>query len=160
MFLFTFQGVAGAAYRTRDAYTADYCEVSPPKAEFSNYKTSIIITSGILVLSAILTAIFPSAFVTVFLPIIVVSLAVFAITVLRKNEFHLWPWQLKDTAALKYILCIPMFKTTKGESKSFQCVGVITLDTVSDAGAAFLKQNRYRLIEYFLDKGKVIACLR
>lgn len=161
MVLFTFQGAAGEAYRAKAVHTANYLEVPPPKAEFADYKRPLFITGGIVLLNAALAAVFPSAFGTVFLPIIVVAISVLAVLVLRKNEYRLWPWQLNDAADVKYILCIPMFRVkTKGENKSFQCVGVITLDTRSDAGGLFLQQNQDRLIVYFLDKGKVIACLR
>jgi hypothetical protein len=173
MTLFTFQGVAGAAYRAanRAAYrdaenkrrvgaVADYRNKLPPSVQFSDYKTSIPLAALILVSFVLAGVLLPSSLGKVILLIAIASGITLMIRVLKSNELNLWPWQLKKIGNLKYILSIPILKVSKGNSKRWSCVGVITFDTASDDGAAFLQAHEARLARYFIDKGKVIACLR
>ncbi|HKO44093.1 MAG TPA: hypothetical protein VJU84_12525 [Pyrinomonadaceae bacterium] len=75
------------------------------------------------------------------------------------NQFHLWPRQISKTKELCCILSIPMFISSQKLSPKWRPVGVINLDTLSDAGADFLVSNQEELSKYFMDYGKIIAYL-
>jgi hypothetical protein len=161
LLLLTFQGVAGATYRAKAAKAVDFRESPSRPVHFSDY-VGFLVISGIAAFAALLLylVVFRSrSILYLIVPLIVIAVYL-AIRVLQQNEFWLWPWQAKKTEYVKYILSVPLFKASKGDSKGFKRVGVINLDTTTDEGAMFLQANEGRLVTYFLDRGKVIACLR
>jgi hypothetical protein len=161
LLLLTFQGVAGATYRARAAQAVDFRESPSRPVQFSDYVGFLVITGIAAFATLLLYLVFlrNRSILYLLVPLIVIAVYL-AIRVLRQNEFRLWPWQAKKTEYVKYILSVPLFKASKGDSKAFKRVGVINLDTTTDEGATFLQANEGRLVTYFLDRGKVIACLR
>jgi hypothetical protein len=162
MLLLTFQGVAGAAYRAKEPQGVDFRELPPGKVRFDDYRKYLAAgVSAVIILGAIYglsRGKFPG--ISFFSAGIVVIVIFIAIGILRAEQFRLWPWQAKKTAPVKYILSVPLFKASKGDSRTWKPVGVINLDSTTEEGAAFLQANEGRLAAYFIEIGKVIACLR
>jgi hypothetical protein len=80
-----------------------------------------------------------------------------------RNRFRLFKWQLDKTRNTKAVLSVPMFverKAGSAEAKKWRAVGVINLDTDTDAGAALLQDRQDDLVTYFGRVGKVVAKLR
>ncbi|HZR25537.1 MAG TPA: hypothetical protein VFA59_18215 [Vicinamibacterales bacterium] len=77
------------------------------------------------------------------------------------NQFHLWRWQIRKTNNIKAILSIPMLERygTKGKEK-FRCVGLINLDSNTDAGADHLAGHVKDLSVFFAKYGTLIAKMR
>jgi hypothetical protein len=77
------------------------------------------------------------------------------------NTFHLFPWHLASTSDTKAILSIPMFERRgkKGTEKVI-CVGVINLDSQTEAGAEDLAKRSKHLSDYFAKHGTLIAKMR
>ena len=67
---------------------------------------------------------------------------------------------MKRTRHLKGIVSVPLLLKLKKESASYRCVGVINLDSASEAGAKKLLKNEEKLARYFLEVGPTIAALR
>lgn len=161
LLLLTFQGVAGATYRAREAQAVDFRASPPRPVRFSDYVGFLIIAGiGTVAVLLLYWAFFRDRSILYLFLALTGIASYLAVRVLQQNEFRLWPWQAKKTEYVKYILSVPLFKASKGDSQMFKRVGVINLDTTSDEGAAFLQANEGRLVAYFLDRGKVIACLR
>jgi hypothetical protein len=161
MKLLTFQGVAGSAFKAKKPKAVDLRNLSPQMVSLMDYKAQITLAVVAGVLSTVPWWLIGKPSPIPYFIGVIIALAVYlSFSVLRTNVFRLWPWQLKKTEDVKYILSIPLFKASKGESKSFKCTGVINLDTLSDEGAEFLERNEGKIVNYFLDRGKVIACLR
>ncbi len=160
MRLFTFQGIAGKAYRKGEPKTIDFRKLRPRAVSFSDYREQVI--GSVVILFIIIAA----GWLFVIPPWIYVSVAVItaavylAVRVLLVDPHHLWPWQIKNSEHLKYILSIPIFRASKGNSVAFKCVGVTNLDTTTEVGADFLEVYEEELIDLFTERGKVIACLR
>ena len=76
------------------------------------------------------------------------------------NEFRLWSSQLRRTAHLRAVISIPILEQSDDLSPSFTSVGVINLDTSTQAGAERLRGNERELAEYFMRLGKILAALR
>lgn len=76
-----------------------------------------------------------------------------------KNDFLLGPRQFKKTQAVKAVLSVPLYVKVGRESPTWKAVGVVSLDTLDDAGADLLANNRERLQEYFVQIGMSIARL-
>jgi hypothetical protein len=76
------------------------------------------------------------------------------------NRYHLTKRQLRKTRHLTAVLSIPIVKRTEGLSPVYRQVGVINLDSDTEAGAALLEQNQQALAEYFTRFGKILAELR
>lgn len=76
------------------------------------------------------------------------------------NQFHLWHKQIVKVGHVKAILSIPILREMKGNSPKWKPAGVINLDTTTDEGAEFLKINKQKLVDYFTDYGKMLACLK
>jgi hypothetical protein len=161
LLLLTFQGVAGATYRAKEAQAVDFRNSPPRPVRFSDYVGFVVIAGIAAITASLLYWVFLGSRSIFYLLIAFVVIAFYlAIRVLQQNEFRLWPWQARKTEYVKYILSVPLFKASKGDSQTFKRVGVINLDTTTEEGAAFLQANEGRLVGYFLDRGKVIACLR
>jgi hypothetical protein len=76
------------------------------------------------------------------------------------NAFRLSGWQLRRTAHLKAVISVPILDQSDDLSPSYKSVGVINLDTSTDAGATKLRDNEEALTEYFMRLGKILAALR
>ena len=77
------------------------------------------------------------------------------------NQFHLSKRQLSKTKAVKAVLSVPIFYSpSEGTSPTWKAIGVINLDTLTDDGSKFLEHNRQKLVDYFDQFGKMLACLR
>ena len=79
---------------------------------------------------------------------------------LFRNEFRLSGWQLRRTSHLRGIISVPILEQSDELSPSCTCVGVVNLDTSSEAGSNKLRDNEEELTEYFLRFGKILAALR
>jgi hypothetical protein len=71
----------------------------------------------------------------------------------------LWllPWQVRKTQRLKAILSVPMALENKRGTRKI--VGVINLDAISDAGAAYIDQHRLVLTRALASLGRHLARL-
>lgn len=79
---------------------------------------------------------------------------------LFRNDFRLSGWQLRRTSHLRAIISIPILEQSDDLSPSYKSVGVINLDTSSEAGSTKLRDNEEELTEYFMRFGKILAALR
>jgi hypothetical protein len=77
------------------------------------------------------------------------------------NEFRLLRWQIAKTQKIKAIFSIPMLERygTKGKEK-FRCVGVINLDSATEAGADHLAAHTRDLAVFFAKYGTLLAKMR
>jgi hypothetical protein len=162
MYLLTFQGVAGIVYRKRDtkALGIDLRDLPPRTARVSDYRKSILIA---LLVAAVITLLLGLVGLSLWiqLPIsMIAGFLCFLVGSALADPYHMWPWQINRTKHVKFILSIPLFRASKGDSQSFKRVGVINLDTHTDAGSDFLEENYDLLVDLFADRGKVIAYLR
>lgn len=161
LMLFTFQGVAGVAYRRGEAQAVDLRSLPPPIVRFNEYSRILILGSLCAALSVVGLWLLPlgwSFFELLVLLLIVASLV--SRKILKLHPFYLWPRQARKTEYVKFIISVPLFRASKKESKSFKCVGIINLDTTTEKGAAFLSANEGRLVAYFDEIGQVLACLK
>lgn len=76
------------------------------------------------------------------------------------NEFRLTWRQLRRTVHLRAVISIPILEQTEDLSPSYHSVGVINLDTSTQAGSNELRKNEQELAEYFMRFGKILAALR
>ena len=58
------------------------------------------------------------------------------------------------------MISIPILEQTEDLSPSYHSVGVINLDTSTQAGSNELRKNEQELAEYFMRFGKILAALR
>jgi hypothetical protein len=70
------------------------------------------------------------------------------------NPFRLSPWHLAKTAGVKAVLSIPILEDDG------RAVGVLNVDTQTDAGVSILQKNESALVDFFGQKGKLLAELR
>lgn len=162
MLLLTFQGVAGTAYRSKEPKAVDFRPLTLTSRGLLEYGWYFVWPTLVAIAAFLLYLLVRSEMPGIYFYFIVLvfSTLFVAIKVLRLNQFYLWPWQAKKASNVKFILSVPLFRASQGDSKTFKPVGVINLDTTTEAGAAFLQANEGRLVTYFLEIGKVIACLR
>jgi hypothetical protein len=159
--LTTYQGVAGTAFRTKAVAVMDFRNDTSTPARFQDCLLFIAVAAFILIVSIpTYWYTFHRAPVAFFSFVLIGTTAFLTLKIVRLDRFRLWPWQARKTAGVKYILSIPLFKELPTVPASFKHVGVINLDTTSDKGVKFLMDNEGRLVDYFTDRGKVIACLR
>jgi hypothetical protein len=77
------------------------------------------------------------------------------------NKFRLFGWQLKKTRDLKAILSVPIYETVGQLEKAHEiCVGVINVDTKTDAGATHLAGKTRDLAVFLAKHGTLIAKMR
>lgn len=159
--LLAFQGVAGSAFKAKQPQGVDLRELPPQNVRFQQLKMYLAAGLAGVVALAILFLVWQNRLpITFYVVGVLIIATVTAIGALRANEFRMWPWQMRRTKEVKYILSVPLFKASHGDSKTWKVVGVINLDTITDEGAEFLKANEGRLATYFMEIGKVVACLK
>jgi hypothetical protein len=76
---------------------------------------------------------------------------------LLMNEHRMAHWQLKKVEAVTGLISIPMLMVR--ENKPDKAVGVINVDSVTDAGAKHISENFKDLAAFYLDQGKALALL-
>jgi hypothetical protein len=76
---------------------------------------------------------------------------------LLMNEHRMAHWQLEKVAAVTGLISIPMLVVR--ENKPDKAVGVINVDSVTEAGAKYIAENSLDLGAFFLDQGKALALL-
>lgn len=161
LILFTFQGVAGIAYKRQEAQAVDLRTLPPPVVHFREYSRIFIL--GLACMGVCVVGMWIVSVGWLFLALaglLVVVGVVVSIKILKLHPFYLWPKQAEKTEYVKFIISVPLFRASKRESTSFKCVGIINLDTTTDRGAAFLSANVGRLVAYFDEIGQILACLR
>jgi hypothetical protein len=72
------------------------------------------------------------------------------------DALWLFPWQVRSTLRVKAILSVPMVHDAKGRRR---VMGVLNLDAISDAGAAYIQQNQTELVRTLAGFGKYLARL-
>lgn len=77
---------------------------------------------------------------------------------LLMNRFRMTVWQLRKTDHIKGLLSVPML-LDRGRTKPQKAVGVINLDSLTDAGAGRLERNKLDLAKFFVKQGKILAIL-
>ncbi len=76
------------------------------------------------------------------------------------NPFRMFAWQLRRTGNVKVILSVPIYRQKGSEQNpSFQIVGVINFDAVSEAGADWIIANEPQMTAWLGGHGTILAAL-
>ncbi len=79
---------------------------------------------------------------------------------LLRNKYHMTYFQLKRMKGLRGIISVALLRRYGPKaSPEYESVGVINLDTRTQAGADLLKNNEDALVTYFAETGLLLAML-
>jgi hypothetical protein len=79
----------------------------------------------------------------------------------KTKRYWMFPWQVSKTTHVKTVLCVPILRKEKGMGGAvrFVCVGLVTVDAVTQEASEKLTKNAKEVMDFFSEMSPYLADL-